>query len=433
MYKQSMFNYCTENAKGELLLFNSTLGEVSMCKIADPISKEEYLKKSIISNESIMAGLVARGLYVDTELDEVHKLHCIISSATNPSDLGITISLTEQCNFACVYCYENGALHQIDEITKNNIVSFVKDNIHKYSGLSVNWFGGEPLLALETIEEMTMTFLKICNFNRCRYSASITTNGYELSIDIFRRLISCKVFDYQITLDGIKFIHDRQRCLKNGEPTFDRIIHNLRSIKALKRRNFRIVLRSNLTQEILTHLDEYIDLMSELCSDDSRFNLSICFASVWSDNLGQNIKQSFIYDRDSVIPLYEKLIERNAKIYITSSITPEHGSCAYGKNNRFFIRPNGELHKCSVKFENPKNIVGKFVDGRIVCFDSYYSKIIDPRKCKQIEKCFYAPICKGETCPSSRTNGESVCPDSKKHLKYVLQIFDNNDQFVLLR
>lgn len=432
MYKQSKFNYSIRNSKGELLLFNCAAGETSMCKLSNPIYQKEYEQRKCISDDRVMTELIQRGIYVQEKLDENDKLYSIIGRVTNPSDLGLTISLTEKCNFACTYCYESGAIQKIDEGTKQKIVDFVKHNMHKYTGLSVNWFGGEPLLAVDVIEELSSNFLQICAFNRRKYSASITTNGYNLTLDVFNKLLKNRVFDYQITIDGIREIHDRQRHTKDGKPTFDRIVANLKNIKALSQRNFRIVLRSNLTQEIFDYLDEYIDFISEICENDDRFNLSICFASVWSDNLQKEVKEKFIYDRDSIIPLYDKLIKKNKKIYIASSITPEHGSCAYGKSNRFFIRPNGELHKCSVKFETPQNIVGEFLDGNLNLFDNCFEKTIRPQKCDQLEKCFYAPICKGEVCPSSRSSRGSVCPETKKHLQYVLQIFDNNERFILI-
>lgn len=229
-----------------------------------------------------------KGIYVKETLDENHKLYSIIADVTNPSDLGLTISLTEKCNFACEYCCESRMLSEIDDNSKYKIVEYVKHNMHKYTGLSINWFGGEPLLALDTIDELSKEFLKICTFNRRKYSASITTNGYDLDLDVFNMLMKNRICDYQITIDGIKEIHDRQRHTKSGKPTFERIVYNLKRIKALPQRNFRIVLRSNLTQEIFNYLDEYIDFISEICENDSRFNLSICFASVWSNNIKKN-------------------------------------------------------------------------------------------------------------------------------------------------
>lgn len=405
MYKQSKFNYSTKNSKGELLLFNSTMGEKSMCKLTNPTHIKEFLNKKAISNDTIMSKLIEKEIYIHEDLDENDKLYSILGSITNPTDLMLSISLTEKCNFSCVYCYESGTLGIIDNETKHTIINYVKHNIHRFSGLYINWFGGEPLLAINEIDELSKEFMQICAFNRRNYSASITTNGYNLTLDVFNKLLKNRVFDYQITIDGTKEIHDSQRPTKDGEPTFDRIVTNIKKIKNLPQQNFRIVLRSNLTQKIFDHLDEYIDFISEICGDDNRFNLSICYASIWSDNLNEKVTKDFIYNRDSITVLYNRLIEENRKIEIASGLSPEHGGCAYGKSNRFFIRPNGELHKCSVKFENSQNIIGKFSNGGIKLFDNYFKKNIKPQKCTQLESCFFSPICKGEGLP--------VCEDKQ--------------------
>lgn len=430
MYKQSKFNYSVENSKGELLLFNSSVGEPSMCKLSNSIYILEYKQGKCISNDAIMSNLIQKGLYIRSDIDENQKLISIINEVINPSDLGLTISLTEKCNFACSYCYESRQLPIIDEKTKHNIIDYVRHNIHNYTGLSVNWFGGEPLLALHAIEDISKEFIRICSFNKRSYFASITTNGYNLTIDVFQKLLEYHIRDFQITLDGTKELHDKQRFTKGGGTTFDRIVTNLKNIKSLNQTNFRIVIRSNLTQDIFSCVNQYIDLISDLCSNDSRFNLSICFASAWSSNISRDTRKNFIYNRDSIIVLYEELIKRNKNIYLASALNPEHGGCAYAKRNRFFIRPNGELHKCSVKFENDANIVGEFRDGSIRLSDNYYEKLIDPKRCRKLNDCFYAPICKGEVCPSARSSAEPLCPESKKHLSYILQIFDNNGRFV---
>ena len=295
MYKQSKFNFHLMNSHNELLLYNCAVGATSMCKLVNPLYQAEYEHKKCISNEAIMKQLIKRGIYVEEGVDENDKLQSIIDRILNPTDLGLSISLTEKCNFSCVYCYESGSLPRMDESIQQAIVDFVRHNIHRYTGLFVNWFGGEPLLEIDTIEKLSKEFQKICSFNKRTYSASITTNGYNLTLDTFHKLLKCNVLDYQVTIDGIKDIHDKQRYLKGGKPTFDKIVNNLKNIKALRQKNFRIVLRSNLTQEIFDVIDDYFDFVSELCSDDTRFNLSMCYASVWSDTIQENIKDKFIY------------------------------------------------------------------------------------------------------------------------------------------
>ena len=372
--------------------------------------------------------LLSKGILVNSEVDENLKLKTLISGILAPSDLKLILSITERCNFLCKYCYESHNKLDISEDIKHKIIDYVRYNIHRFTSLNITWFGGEPLLGLDNIREMSQELMKICTFNHRNYTASMTTNGYLLNIDTFKELLKYRVWAYQITLDGLRDNHDMQRPTVTGGPTFDRVVDNLWAIKKLKSRNFHIVIRSNLTKDIFNHMDEYVEFLCDLCGDDNRFSLSICYASNWSENIDTDFKDSFIEDRKTVFPLYEKFLKCKKKINFAFLLNPEDGACELGRSNRFFIRPNGELHKCSIHFENSQNIVGRLNNHQIELKDIYYQKIINPAKCENLESCFYAPICKGEGCPAIRTASSSICPDTKYHLDYVLRLLDKAGQ-----
>ncbi|MFR1517951.1 MAG: radical SAM protein [Clostridia bacterium] len=430
MFKQSKFNYTCKNDDGELLIYNTYIGAKSMCKIRDLLLQDTFLNNISIENESVLSSLLSRGVLVNDDLDENLKLKNLIHKILSPSDLKLVISLTEQCNFLCKYCYESHNKIKLTSDVKYNIVNYIRHNIHKFTDLNITWFGGEPLLALDDIIEMSQEFIKICTFNRRKYTASMTTNGYLLDVEIFKELLRNRVWAYQITLDGTKELHDKQRPTVGGKPTFDTIVKNLEEIKKLKNRDFHIVIRSNLTSDIFNHLDEYMEFISYLCGDDNRFSLSVCYASEWSDNIDKDFKDTFINNRNNIFPLYEKFLKCKSQINFAFLLNPEDGACELGRDNRFFVRPNGELHKCSVGFENKKNIIGVFSGNQITLSDNYYEKIIDPSMCSNFESCFFAPICKGEVCPAVRSEKNTSCPDSKNHLSYILRLLDKSNQIV---
>ena len=49
--------------------------------------------------------------------------------------------------------------------------------------------------------------------------AQITTNGYLLDVETFKKLLKCNIYSYEITLDGFESDHNKNRPLKNGDPT----------------------------------------------------------------------------------------------------------------------------------------------------------------------------------------------------------------------
>ena len=42
-----------------------------------------------------------------------------------------------------------------DEVV-NGVIRYLKKNLSSYSGVSIDWFGGEPLLALDVIEKFSV-------------------------------------------------------------------------------------------------------------------------------------------------------------------------------------------------------------------------------------------------------------------------------------
>ena len=83
-----------------------------------------------------------------------------------------------------------------------------------------NWMGGEPLLALDVIEKLTMGALEIAAKREVEFSAKIITNGYLLTPAVAEKLVQdFKVDFFQITLDGMANTHNRKRPSLNGDPT----------------------------------------------------------------------------------------------------------------------------------------------------------------------------------------------------------------------
>lgn len=80
-------------------------------------------------------------------------------------------------------------------------------------GKKFNWYhSGEPLLAMDIIESMSVRIMEICKKAKRKYISDITTNGYLLSLDVFRKLLDLNVIEYQITIDGPKEIHDAKKA-----------------------------------------------------------------------------------------------------------------------------------------------------------------------------------------------------------------------------
>ena len=193
----------------------------------------------------------ASGFLVRADLDETACLRGLaeeravdFACASGPYPLVLTVCVTSACNFACPYCYqETGALHMSKDVQRA-LARFVEDRLAtgRHDRLEIDWFGGEPLLALRAVEYLSQQFIDLAQRYAVSYRARVHTNGYLLdrpAIDVLER---CLVQNVTITIDGDRDSHDATRHLKDGGATYDRIVANLRAIRT----SMRIFVRCNL-------------------------------------------------------------------------------------------------------------------------------------------------------------------------------------------
>ena len=183
-------------------------------------------------NHPILKRFSERGLIVNFDeraaLDALGRMDC---SFGNTVDL--TICPTMGCNFDCPYCFESHRAGRMSEKTISEVAGLAARmlKVSCAQRLNVTWFGGEPPLAPDIIEDLSGRLMSLAALARAQYTASIITNGYLITPSIAEMLGRCGVTEAQVTLDGVGADHDQTRRLAGGGATFERITDNLRSIK----------------------------------------------------------------------------------------------------------------------------------------------------------------------------------------------------------
>ena len=166
------------------------------------------------------------------------------ASCADTHGIGLTICPTMRCNFDCPYCFEDHARTSMSPKVQDDVVALVARMLaaSNMRNVTVCWFGGEPLLALDVIESLSSRIIALVHEHGGRYRASIYTNGYLLAQDAVDTLARCGVNSCQVTIDGMGATHDATRHLVGGGPTFERIVSNLRSARF----PFRVHIRHNV-------------------------------------------------------------------------------------------------------------------------------------------------------------------------------------------
>ena len=198
----------------------------------------------------------------------------------------LTLMPTEACNFRCPYCYENHHAITMNESTVEAIKKMIQ-NQSEIQKLQINWFGGEPTLCPQIIEEINSLAMKKFDIDQGDFKSFMTTNGFLLTKEVFMRYYDLGVRTYQITLDG--WTHDKTRYLASGEPTLDVILNNLKEIKSLpKEYCFKIILRYNILEN--NRDVSWYNYVDEIFGDDNRYHLTVFAVGDWGGESVQSLK-----------------------------------------------------------------------------------------------------------------------------------------------
>ena len=424
-YRLSKYTHIV-NHDEKTIFFNCYHGTKSIVELnlnTDPLNLTQLNNKDFIL-------LQQKGHLVKCDLNENILIYELYKKYQNIKSLSLTILPNENCNFRCEYCYETLKKKQMDEKTIEAIISYVEENIYKYSSLNVAWYGGEPLLSMNIITRLSQRFIEICKEHKKLYFASITTNGYYLDLDTFRKLKKCNIFSYQITLDGYRESHDKQRPLYNGRGTYDVIFNNLIEIKKnIKSRMFKIILRTNCSKSNLKNFDMYVNDLLRYFSDDKRFEILLRPVMNWGGTRIDKIKNDLI-DISTINEFIKILLEQDRKgqlSYYTGLLEPTGSVCYAGYKNHLTINSTGEIFKCTCDLNNNMNSkIGKINENSKIMIDQKNSnKWCTDIKFKKFEcnNCCFAPICLFDYCPGKRNFERTLslpCPFEKYFLDSLL-------------
>ncbi|NSW89826.1 MAG: radical SAM protein [Firmicutes bacterium] len=428
--KASVFNIFVDTENGEKLLYNSFRN--SLVKL-DKSTYETYKKITLQGGEdaidmldplvlATIADFKRGGFIIDDDMNEVDyiKVVDVQSRFSHSKNFGLTIAPTLDCNFDCVYCYENHKEPKyMSRETENKVIDYVKEHLEDDGYLSITWYGGEPLLALETIYRLSETFIKITGDKNAGYDSMVITNGYLLSRKVAENLKKYKVTRAQITVDGAPEYHDSVRRLKNGKGTFDRILSNIREAKEIYE-EFMISIRMNVGKENVDSFPVFIDKLEEY-KIKNKISLGISEVEPHEYLCGQVNDATFTPEEFSrvYVRLVDMAVERGVPLAVISNNNLAH--CSSTKKDAFLIGPDGKLYKCWDVIGNHLESVGEIGEDIKILNGSLKWLAWDMFKNKMCHECNVLPLCMGG-CPRKSLVKDKIVNsmDHCNHIRYCM-------------
>ena len=184
----------------------------------------QYSAEDVSESYSELRKLIAKG-ELFAPADYVDPAMAMIKNAPVKA---LCLHVSHDCNLRCKYCFAatgdfgTGRL-LMDVETAKAAIDFVIARSGARRNIDVDFFGGEPLMAMDVVKE-TVAYARSreAECGKC-FRFTITTNGVLLDDETIE-YINREMDNCVLSLDGRKEVNDRFRISPNGKGSYDFII-----------------------------------------------------------------------------------------------------------------------------------------------------------------------------------------------------------------
>lgn len=350
--------------------------------------------------------MLENGFLVRGEEDELEDLKTEYDSREQFCDeLHLILATTMDCQFRCFYCYEKHPHKYMNTEVKNAILNLVEQHAAKGHNISIVWYGGEPLLDFSTIRDMTLQFKTICKAHSVHYKASMISNGYLFNDEMISQLNDLCIESVQITVDGMREIHEKRRPMIDGNKSFERIIENI--IKIHDNTDTRVHLRINVDKSNIDSAYDLLNYIAKLGLNDIDANLGMMKAFGCDHVCDPNSTLIFSMKEFSAEYLcfrdHAKELGFNVAI---SKMVPDYkiNSCTMDAPNSYVIDAEGYVYKCISLVGQQERSIGNV----LTRFNDNAHLLYSPFSNTMCRKCKYFPVCKGG-CLLNNSENKKEC------------------------
>lgn len=337
--------------------------------------------------------------------------------------LNLIVKVTKDCNLRCSYCYETSEKKYMDKYQADKLTKFIKKYVKQHSIHTVvlSWFGGEPTLNIDIINYILGNIKDFLKDNNVTLISSIVTNGYNLDKFTFNKLLELGISQFQITVDGSKEMHDKNRFTKEGTGSFDIILKNLINILN-NDNNFSVTLRLNVNNTFFENLDSIKKDVLDYFKNDSRFIIDIHKIVDFDNFKNNNIDSILAETLLNLVTDGYKVIDQRINLNYNSSM------CYAQRENHFVVDVDSKISKCTV-CNYPFSYIGEINTEGILEFNDNLEiwKAVNKIECPD---CNNYPICFGASCPlKSIIKNTNICKTFMNNDETLLKILNEQKKY----
>lgn len=361
---------------------------------------------------------------LNTDFEALHEQFEAVRRDT--STLKLKIAPTYACNCRCAYCYEQDKATQkslMGPAVEAAIHEFVEARFaeQRFGTLEVEWYGGEPTLALELIERMSARFIAWCGERGVEYVARGLSNGVRIGPSEAALLARCRVESLLLTIDGPEDVHNARRPAVDADNPYRNIMGAIEALQAEGITCYCIMntdkVNASRYAEVAQPLFERfgITLMTTRLVDYAHtFDCAGC---------GSFKRPEFdLYTHGEFAQMkFEEFREQGGtELDFQTMLAPCPNFCWGQRDNYFVIDPVGDVYKCDGWMGDPARSIFN-----LLCDEPVLDAItFDPFEHDDCATCELLSICWGN-CSWERERDGWPCHPLKTTLPLYLQLFDD--------
>ena len=284
----------------------------------------------------------------------------------------LCLHVSHDCNLRCRYCFAStgdfGTGHRMtmDFETAKKAIDFVVERSGKRRNIEIDFFGGEPLMAMDTVRR-TVEYARSLEgkHDKC-FRFTITTNGMLLNEENME-YINREMSNVVLSLDGRPAVNDHMRPTPGGQGSYEIIVPKFQ--KLVEGRGTKdYYVRGTFTRENLDFAQDVMHL-----ADLGFRHVSVEPASGPSDDPFAIREEDLAQVEQEYERLAKELLERERPVnFFHFNVDLEQGPCVIkrlrgcGAGCEYVaVTPEGDIYPCHQFVGKEEYRMGSVLDGTL--------------------------------------------------------------------
>lgn len=394
--------------------------------------------------DAVREHLVTLGLLVPASENELGSvLEQQRQAARDLRELVYVLVPTSYCNMGCDYCGQMHVKARTSERHRAAVVDRVLTGIGRpeTAQVDIRWFGGEPMLAWDAVQQMSAQFVQAADRAGVVYRSRMSTNGSLLTLKKLKVLHQeCRLNLIIVTLDGVGEVHDQHRPLKLGGSSYGRIVDVMQTAvqHAEEFAGLTLQVRMNVDARNLEHVDAFISAMTDAGLNHPMVHYDLHGVYAWSNDVS-----AIRLGRQTLADAEARWLGRMLDLGMTVRVLPRKlalAVCPAVTRSAEVISSSGAIFSCTehplVPTHEANDSLAQVEDLRpttlrpVGQFDDWHDRI----EGRQVpcSSCVFLPVC-GGSCPKHWVEGDPPCPPYKLNIQQRLDLYATHTGYSIAR